>query len=157
VALAHTAADGVDHGDHVLQRMRHHVAQEQIVAEAVADLRHFAGRRRRVKADGHAELFQRRPNRIEVARVPRQITQRLGPGKDTDEAQLADRALRFLHRFVGIVQRNHPHAFETLGIGLTKIVEPVVIGARDGRGQFWLHVVAHHDTQTDGRIERGDV
>ena len=68
--LANAAADDVDQGHHVFHRVGHDVAQQQIIAEAVADLRRFARGRRRVKTDRHAQILQGRPKRIEVARVP---------------------------------------------------------------------------------------
>ena len=56
--LAHAAADGVDHRNHILHRMRHHVAQQQIIAEAVTDLRHFSGSRSGMKPERNAEFLQ---------------------------------------------------------------------------------------------------
>ena len=87
--------------------MRHHVAEQQIIAKAIADLRHFAGSRGGMEADGNAELFQARPHGVEITRVPRHVTQRLRSREDTDETQLADDALGFFHRLVGILQRHH--------------------------------------------------
>ena len=80
MAFAHAATDGIGERHHIFHRMRDHVAQQQIIAEAIADLRHLTGRRRGMEAERHAKLFQRRPQAIEVARVPRKITQRLRPG-----------------------------------------------------------------------------
>jgi hypothetical protein len=55
------------------------------------------------------------------------------------------------------VKRQHPHTFESFRISLAKIVKPVVIAARDGGGERRVHIIAHHDAQADGWIERGHV
>ena len=127
---------------------------KQIVAEAVADLRHFSGSRRGMKPERNSQFLQGRPHRIEIARVPRHIAQRLRPGEHTDKPQLADGALRFLDSFVGIVERDHPDALQTFRVRLAEIIEPVVVGARNRRGKLGVHIVAHHNAQADGRIKR---
>src|SRR5215831_19603835 len=108
MTLAHTAADGIRHRHHIFQRMRDNMAQQQIVAEAVADLRYFSRRRRGVKSEWNSQFLQGRPYRIEITRVPGHVAQRFGSSEDADKAQFANSALRFLDRFIGIVERDHP-------------------------------------------------
>jgi hypothetical protein len=62
-----------------------------------------------------------------------------------------------LYSFIGIVERDHPYALEPFRIGLAEIVKPVVVGARNRRGELGVHIVAHHNAQADGRIKRRHV
>ena len=55
------------------------------------------------------------------------------------------------------MKRNHRYAFQAFGINLAKIVQPVVISARDRGGELGIDVFPHHDSQTDGRIQCRDV
>src|SRR5580765_8986261 len=55
------------------------------------------------------------------------------------------------------MERKHRYAFQSFRIGLAEIIEPIVVSARDRRSQLRVHIVTHHDAQTDRRIERRDV
>ena len=89
--------------------------------------------------------------------MPGHVAQWFRSGEDAHEAQFTHGPLGFLYGLVGIVQRDHGDALEPLWIGLAEIVEPVVVGSRDRRGELRIHFLAHHDTEADGWIEGGDV
>src|SRR5206468_5778341 len=55
------------------------------------------------------------------------------------------------------MEREHRYTFQSLRIGLAKVVKPIVICARDGCRELGIHIVTHHDAETDRRIERSDV
>ena len=96
MTLADTAADRIGHGDHVFQRMRNHVAQQQIVAETVADLRHLSGGRGGVKSHRNTQFLQTRPDCVEIARMPGHVAQWLRPGEDAHEAKFTHGPLGLL-------------------------------------------------------------
>src|SRR5262249_38463342 len=70
VPLADAAADDIRHRNHILQRMRYDVAEQQVIAETIADLRHFSRGRGGVEPDGYAEFLQAGPYRVEISRMP---------------------------------------------------------------------------------------
>ena len=73
----------------------------------------------------------------------------VGAGEGADKPELADRPLCFLHRFSRIVKSQHRHTLQSLRIGLTEVVQPIVVRSGDGGGQFWFHILPHHDAEAD--------
>src|SRR5262249_50715754 len=119
-----------------------------------ADLRYFSRRRRGVKSEWNSQFLQGRPYRIEITRVPGHVAQRFGSSEDADKAQFANSALRFLDRFIGIVERDHPDTLQALWLCLEKMEKPVIIATCHGGRKLGANIAAHHNPQADGRIER---
>src|SRR2546427_8007058 len=123
------------------------VAQEQIVAEAVAGLRQLPTGCCRMEPRRNFQLLQSGPKRIIIARVPSQRASRLGASKDPNETELSYGSPGFLDRFGNVVERDHRNALEALRILLTKIIKPVVIGSSDRGGQSGIDLFPHQDSQ----------
>jgi hypothetical protein len=88
-----------------------------------------------VKADGQIELFALGPQAVIVGIAPFFVIDMVGANKNAAKAVIFHRAANLLDSAANVVRRNHGDAEHALGIELDEVVQPVVVGARDGRGE----------------------
>ena len=94
-----------------------------------------------VEADRHAEPLALGPEGVVVAVVPGLVVHAAGRQEDGLEAVLVDGAARLGHRGADVVGRHHRGAVQARGVGLAVVLEPVVVGARDGGREVGLEAV----------------
>src|SRR5207249_4082731 len=122
------------HGQHLLHAVRARVLEcERVVAEAIRPHRGHARGHALVEAERHAEVLDRRPERIEDRLVPVDSgARRVRSEKDRLEAQLHHRAARLADRQGDVLDREHGRSVHPPGIaGLAEVGQPVVVGPRD--------------------------
>ena len=73
------------------------------------------------------------------------------------EPELLDRAPRLFDRVAHFVRRDHPGSEQALGICRAVVVEPVVVGARDGGGERRVQVVHGLGEEAARGIDHSDV
>ena len=123
MALANAAADDVGHGDHVFQRVRDDVAEQQVVAEAVADLRHFSGGRGGMKADGNSQLLETKTRASRnSARATACCAAVRVERKTPTKPNLPTARCASLTASTGSWSGNIANAFETFRIALAEII-----------------------------------
>src|SRR6266404_7335948 len=69
------------------------------------------------------------------------------------KTKLLHTALNLGNRVVDVEHRNHTGALELIGIGLAKLVEPIVVSARQGGGELGFHVRNAKGIQSPPRVE----
>src|SRR5438876_4913056 len=148
------------HGQHLLHAVRARVLEcERVVAEAIRPHRGHGRGHGLVEAERHAEVLDRRPERIEDRPVPVDSgARRVRSEKDRLEAQLRHRAARLADRQGDVLDREHGRSVHPPGIaGLAEVGQPVVVGPRDRGRERRVHVrVAVHEEAPRG-VEHGHV
>src|SRR5207244_3434372 len=100
------------------------------------------------------ELFERGPERLVVRIVPVPSVDLVRSEEHRPEAELADAAPGFGHRIVDVERRDHAGPEQALRILLAEVVEPVVVGARHGRGERRGHVGDREGVEAAGPLGR---
>ena len=140
MALQDAPSDHADHGQHHLHGMAGRMDHLEVRAEAVAHLWQVRAEPF-VEAERHPEPFQLLPQRLEIAVVPVAPLDRVGPHEHGPATQILDRPAGLLHRVADVVGRDHPGPEQPSGVGLAVVVQPVVVGARDRRGEGGVQVI----------------
>ena len=89
--------------------------------------------------------------------MPVAALDRVRPHEHGAEPELLDRTSGFFDRVANVVRRDHPGSEQALGIGLAVVVQPVVVGPRDGGGERRVQVVDRLGEQPARGIDDGDV
>ena len=79
------------------------------------------------------------------------------PQEHAAEPQLPDTAAGLRHGVVDVERGDHPGAEQALGVLLAKLVQPVVVRARHGRGESRLHVGNGQGEEAPRGIDHRDV
>src|SRR5437899_4787579 len=69
------------------------------------------------------------------------------------KTKLLHTALNLGNRVVDVEHRNHTSALELIGIGLAKLVEPIVVSARQGGGELRVHIGYAENIQSAAWVE----
>src|ERR1700730_13856155 len=81
----------------------------------------------------------------------------IGPHKGADRAVFLDAAIELLAGEVDFVDRQHRRHLQLVRAVLHEIVQPVVIGPANRRGELRIHIVPRRERQTGGREQHRDV
>src|SRR5437773_3391905 len=149
-----TAPDDTQRHEHHLHRVRDHVARRAVLEPIDADGRHRVGRSL-VETDGEVEVLGHRPERL-VHRVADHLLAviRVGPQEPAAHPEFFAGVAHLVDRQLDRLHREHRDPEEALGIRLTVIGEPAVIGAAHRGGQARVLDGAGEQAQT-GIEERG--
>ena len=110
-----------------------------------------------MEAHGDAQLLQRGPKHVVVAGVPGHGAERLRTREHGHETQFLHRPPGLFRGLGDVVERDHGRTLHPLGVGLTEIMEPVVVGPGHRGAELGVHVLAHHNAQAYGRIHDGQI
>ena len=110
-----------------------------------------------MKAYGDVQGLEFVPQRIKIALVPLPAIDGARVQEDTHEAEILHRPPGLGKRFHDVVGGDHGHASQSLWSVLTEVVEPVVVGSTNGRGERRVQTVETHDIEPDRWEQRRQI
>src|SRR5439155_11948477 len=105
--------------------MREGMAEHGVVTKLFAYVRQGC-RITLMETNGHAEFFERGPQRLVVGVVPGATVDQVRTEEDPTEAQLLDTALGLCNGVFNGKGRNHLGPDQPLPVGRTEVIQPVL-------------------------------
>src|SRR5262252_9394337 len=93
-----------------------------------------------METNGYAECFERRPQRLVVEVVPVSAIDDVRAQEDAAEAQLVHTAARLGDGVIDVEGRDHAGPYQPLTVGRTEVIQPGVIGPRNGGGEARVEI-----------------
>lgn len=110
-----------------------------------------------MKAYRQAQLLALRPEWIVIGVAPFSFVDVIGAQENSAKAVVIHRAAYFFNGSADVVRRNHGDAVHALRIGSGEIIKPVVVSARDCRGEVGVEIVDAESGEPARRKQDRDV
>src|SRR4030095_12323816 len=110
-----------------------------------------------MKTEREVQFFERVPERLVVGIIPVLSVDQIRSQKHGAKPVFFHDPVSFLDGVVNVINRNHPGAKQAGRIGSAKVMKPVVVGTREGRGEAWVVVGIGKHTQAPGGKQHGSV
>src|ERR1044071_1017918 len=135
----YAAANEAAETQHLLERLRIDAAQAKVRLEVLGALAR-AGCRSLVKSERQGKFLEQVPERFVIRIIPVLTVHDIRTEKHRAKTIFLSDSARFAQSVVDVIDRNHPGAEQAVRVGLTKIVQPIVISAchRGGEAQILI-------------------
>src|SRR5918996_2227485 len=110
-----------------------------------------------MESERDLEFLQCIPERLVVKVMPSLAINDIGAQKNRAKAEIIHHPTSLFDGVVDVVNRNHAGSEKTTGLGLTEVVQPVVVGAREGRSKPRVLIGVGEYSQAAGGKQHRDV